>query len=455
MKFGNDHIFDMANFDKTRGWMGWLKNEFSHRLSPEPTPVVAGCSASRFTVFGLVWLSSLGLLHNMKGIICLMLVYAISSVAFADDEKAQPMVSGTDKLVVIQQEYKEAKAAYYKARQSLPDTPDGNTNGQELLKKFEKKEIDLFMAAVELARANPKSEVGFSALEWVINTVTGFALTSGPPTLEIMTSQYAENPKIGKVVAVVSYYLPEESNPSHAPAVALLSAAAEKNPDRTARGQAALGLAWLAKHKFQQAELKGNPDANELAAQAEQAFESVLRNYGDCPNLRTVGVRPATSTLGGEAEPELYELRHLRVGQAAPEIEGEDLDGTGLKLSSYRGKVILLVFWASWCGPCMSAVPQEKSLVEHFKSRPFVMIGVNCDGSKTAATKTVVEHQISWRSFWNGKEGPGGPIAVAWNVRGWPTVYVLDQQGVIRYKNVIGKQLDDSLEKLVSAAEKQ
>src|SRR5882757_2163208 len=147
----------------------------------------------------------------MKLTVCLFLLCTVLFAAFANDEKKQQVVSVTDKLVVIQQEYKEAEAAYYKARESLPDTPDGNTNGQELWNKFKRKEIELFMAAVELAKANPKSEVGFSALVWVINTVTGFALTSGPPTLEIMTSQYAENPKIGKALAVISYYLPEES----------------------------------------------------------------------------------------------------------------------------------------------------------------------------------------------------------------------------------------------------
>ena len=103
----------------------------------------------------------------------------------------------------------------------------------------------------------------------------------------------------------------------------------------------------------------------------------------------------------------------------------------------------------------MAAVPHEKELVERFKGKPFAVVGVSGDSSKTTATKAVAGHQISWRTFWDGVKGPGGPIAVAWNVRGWPTIYVLDQEGVIRYKNLLGKQLDDSLEKLVSAAEKQ
>ncbi len=390
----------------------------------------------------------------MKTIIHLTLLFAVSCAVYADDEIARPMALATNSLAAIQQEYKDAEDGYHKAAQSLPDSPEGRANTLELWKQFNKKQSDLFMSAVELARAKPKSEESFAALEWVVNTVSGLSPPSGPSALEILTRQYADNPRIGKVITVLAYYLPQDSSPAFQPGVDLLKAVVEKNPDRVARGQAALGLAWLAKRKFQQAEPKGGPDAAALAAQAEQAFESVVHDYGDCPNLRTVGVRPPASTLGGEAEPELFELRHLSIGRAAPEIQGEDLDGGGLKLSDYRGKVVLLVFWASWCGPCMDEVPQEKALVERFKGRPFALVGVNGDSSKMSAAKAVTENQISWPSFWNGKEGPGGPIPVAWNVRSWPTIYVLDGQGVIRYKNLRGKRLDEAVEQLVSAAEK-
>jgi len=62
--------------------------------------------------------------------------------------------------------------------------------------------------------------------------------------------------------------------------------------------------------------------------------------------------------------------------------------------------------------------------------------------------------KITWRSFWNGKGGPGGPIALAWNARGWPTVYLIDHAGAIRYKGLRGRGLDEPLEKLVTEAER-
>jgi hypothetical protein len=83
-------------------------------------------------------------------------------------------------------------------------------------------------------------------------------------------------------------------------------------------------------------------------------------------------------------------------------------------------------------------------------SGPFVLIGVNGDEKKEDATKAVTKHHIPWRSFWNGRKGP---ISTAWNVRGWPTIYVIDHKGTIRHKYLHGKRLDEPLEKFVSEAE--
>src|SRR5207248_10485836 len=102
-----------------------------------------------------------------------------------------------------------------------------------------------------------------------------------------------------------------------------------KNPDKAARGQAALGIAWEAKRKFAAAEYRNQPDADKLADEAEKAFEVVLKDYADSPRL----IRDNSGTLGEVAKQELFELRNLRVGKVAPDIDGEDLDGAKFKLS--------------------------------------------------------------------------------------------------------------------------
>ena len=76
--------------------------------------------------------------------------------------------------------------------------------------------------------------------------------------------------------------------------------------------------------------------------------------------------------------------------------------------------------------------PHERSLVKALSDKPFALIGVNSDKDRDAIKEIVKEKNITWRSFWNGKRGIEGPISTKWNVSGWPTIYILDEKGVIR-----------------------
>ncbi len=87
------------------------------------------------------------------------------------------------------------------------------------------------------------------------------------------------------------------------------------------------------------------------------------------------------------------------------------------------------------------------------KDKPFVLIGVNSDKDKTKLRKRMKEENITWRSFWCGPEGTQGKIPTQWGVRGWPTIYVLDHKGVIRYQNVRGERMDDAVDTLLAEME--
>ena len=93
--------------------------------------------------------------------------------------------------------------------------------------------------------------------------------------------------------------------------------------------------------------------------------------------------------------------------------------------------------------------PHERSLVKRLEGKPFALIGVNSDIDKEKLKKRMTEEKITWRSFWNGPEGTSGPISRAWNVRGWPTVYILDAKGVIRSKWVREKEMDNLIDQLL------
>jgi hypothetical protein len=97
--------------------------------------------------------------------------------------------------------------------------------------------------------------------------------------------------------------------------------------------------------------------------------------------------------------------------------------------------------------------PDERSLVKQMEGKPFALLGINSDEDKDALKKVMGKEGITWRSWWNGPKGTGGPLSEMWNVHGWPTIYVLDSKGVIRYKEIVGKELDDAVDGLVKEIE--
>lgn len=90
----------------------------------------------------------------------------------------------------------------------------------------------------------------------------------------------------------------------------------------------------------------------------------------------------------------------------------------------------------------------ERSLVHQLADKPFVLIGVNSDKDLNTIRKTVKEKELTWRSFQNNREGKPD-ISKEWGVRGWPTIYVIDAEGKIRFKNVRGEKMDQAVEELL------
>jgi len=93
--------------------------------------------------------------------------------------------------------------------------------------------------------------------------------------------------------------------------------------------------------------------------------------------------------------------------------------------------------------------PHERSLVEKLKNQPFAIVGVNSDSKREELREVLKKENITWRSFFDGGS-THGPIATEWNVSGWPTIYVIDAQGRIRFKNVRGPELEAAIEALLA-----
>jgi thiol-disulfide isomerase/thioredoxin len=174
-----------------------------------------------------------------------------------------------------------------------------------------------------------------------------------------------------------------------------------------------------------------NADPERLSAEAEMLLERIIKEYGDLSYWQDPQEPDKTWSFADFATLELNDLRRP-VGKVAPEIKGEDIQGKVMKLSDYRGKVVMLSFWGEWCGPCMELIPHERSIAKRMDGKPFVLLGVNSDKNRAKAKEVTARDRISWRSWWDG-EAPG-PIASQWGVRQWPMIYIIDGKGVIRYK---------------------
>ncbi len=90
----------------------------------------------------------------------------------------------------------------------------------------------------------------------------------------------------------------------------------------------------------------------------------------------------------------------------------------------------------------------ERSLVQQYQGKPVVLLGVNSDAERGMVASVMAQEGITWRSWWDGGI-PGGPIAHLYKVAAWPTIYVLDGRGIIRYANVHGHALDQAVDTLL------
>jgi thiol-disulfide isomerase/thioredoxin len=265
------------------------------------------------------------------------------------------------------------------------------------------------------------------------------------------------SPSLGKLLPWLRFHQSEAS-------LALLGQAAQKNPDRIVRGRACYWLADAlaeladAARQLRQSpelaerpEIKARPeffrrlratDPEASARRAEELFGRVRREFAD---VKRDDFQPATvGELAGRA---LFALERLVVGRSAPEIEGQDLDGKAMKLSDYRGKVVVLVFCGHWCGPCRAMEPQMQKLVTRHAGKPFALLEVNSDSDPGEWKRVMKKEGYTWRCWADG--GTEGPLGRNWNVTQWPTVYVLDARGVIRHKELRGEALARAVEKLL------
>ncbi len=146
---------------------------------------------------------------------------------------------------------------------------------------------------------------------------------------------------------------------------------------------------------------------------------------------------------------QLTELsKALKVGDEAPEIALSNPEGKQIKLSSLRGKYVLIDFWASWCGPCRQENPNVVRVYNQYKDKNFEIYGVSLDREQAKWVQAIQQDNLTWThvsdlKFWSSE------AAKTYNVRGIPATFLLDPKGKIIAKNLRGEALESKLMELL------
>jgi thiol-disulfide isomerase/thioredoxin len=240
----------------------------------------------------------------------------------------------------------------------------------------------------------------------------------------------------------------------------LLRAVLEQHPDRRTRAKACHALARARRH---------------LAEEGEALTPGTLRNLLHGRNLYLHYVAMGHER-GSDGEAQVKHLKanakkyraeatamnkllqksypdvfpDLSIGKKAPEVLSQDLDGKPVKLSDLRGQVVVLDVWATWCGPCKAMIPHQRGLVKRLEGKPFALVSISVDDNKEKVSAFLKKTPMPWTHWWNG---PRQGLVVDWDVTSYPTIYVLDHKGVIRYKGVRDRQMDAAVDRLLKEKE--
>ena len=296
-----------------------------------------------------------------------------------------------------------------------------------------------------VAERDPEGPDAVEALMMTLRTShgpkEGGVLETRGKAFKILHDYYATKPSIKKFLPTLFSIDQEDSK-------ALVADVIARNPDRTVQAAAYKELIANAEGLAGRAEtLKKDPKVRAtVERQSGKAYVAEMIATGEKAKLELNGLRKTLREKFSDV------VSDLSIGNAAPEVSIQTVDGKELRLSALRGKVVVLDVWTTWCGPCKAMIPHSRTLVERLKGKPFTLVSISADEKKETLTDFLAKNNMPWTQCWVGVESK---FAEDWDIRHYPTIYVIDANGVIRDKGVEERgddaNTDAELDKAVNA----
>jgi peroxiredoxin len=366
--------------------------------------------------------------------------------------------SPDDQVEAIVREYEEARVA---GRRRFAEALKNREKARAESEKSSKLYKDIARRFLELAERYPRTNAAEQALTWLVCNDHGFdRRPEADRAREIVARDHVRSDRI-KAILAETYTTASWASPTTED---LLRRVLERNPYLQIRGLACYRLAELlivraervriwqllgsppqSDHRLirggpEQFALMSKSDPRRLEDEAAHLLERMVAEFPWVSENQD-GDNPLGTQLGGPSKTELDRLRRLSIGKPAPEIDGVDLDGKRMKLSDYRGKVVVLYFSPYFAFPfgnrtASLLASNFRKLDTAFAGKPFAIVGV--------VTRHDDEYRKAFRAsglqvrFWSDRATPDelvGPIHSAWDTRpnAGDAYYELDPRGTIRY----------------------
>jgi peroxiredoxin len=167
--------------------------------------------------------------------------------------------------------------------------------------------------------------------------------------------------------------------------------------------------------------------------------------------LRQLKTDFAGTTFAGQIDPVIAGLENriqYSVGNVFPDFAETDLDGQPLSLARYKGKVVLIDFWATWCGPCIAELPNVVSTYKKYHAQGFEIVGISLDRADSLEKLRAFarEHEMPWPQFYDGKFW-ANKLAVRYGIQSIPATFLIDGEGRIIARDLRGPALEQAVAK--------